>query len=143
MRRRLIKMLSLGAVGGAILAAGSISPRAVAQPIAHHGHIWLPPSWGATPLSSVIHAQASYLASAGYFLEQEAIARRHHALAAKQEMENALQWVDTYFEMRERNRAWRARENPNHLVREKKHQESLRDQIENHRPHSRKTKING
>ena len=143
MRRELFRVFCWGAVGGVILAAGLISPQAVAQPIVERGHIWLPPSWGATPLSTVIHAQASYLASAGYFLEQEAIARRHHALAAKQEMENALQWVDTYFEMRQRNRAWRALERPNHLVREKKHQESLRDQIENHLQNSLKNDLTG
>ena len=143
MRRELVKMLSWGTVGVSLLAAGWISPQAMAQPIARRGHIWLPRSWGATPLSTVIHAQASYLASAGYFLEQAAIARRHRALAAKQEMENALQWVDTYFEMRERNRAWRARENPNHLVREKMHQEALRDQIENYLQNSLENDLTG
>ncbi|MHB8903457.1 MAG: hypothetical protein ACYC6Y_32230, partial [Thermoguttaceae bacterium] len=40
-----------------------------------------------TPLSAVIIAQADALASEGYFLESAAIARRHHALAAKQEEE--------------------------------------------------------
>jgi len=143
MQRGLFRGLCWGAVGGVLLAAGWIAPQAAAQPIVERGHIWLPPSWGATPLSTVIHAQASYLASAGYFLEQEAIARRHHALAAKQEMENALQWVDTYFEMRQRNRAWRALERPNHLMREKKHQESLRDQIENYLHNSLKNDLTG
>jgi len=143
MRRGLNRVLPWAAVGLMVCVAGLIAPQATAQEPPPQAPLWLPPSWGATPLSTVIHAEASYLASAGYFLESQAIARRHHALAAKQEMENALQWVDTYFEMRERNRAWRLKENPNHLMRLAKSEKAKRDQIENFLQNSLKNDLTG
>jgi hypothetical protein len=84
---------------------------------------------GATPLSAQIQAEASYLRGMGEFLEDAAVARRHNALAREQEMKNALTWVQTYFEARALNRAYRLKENPSYLDREKKHQEVIKDKI--------------
>ncbi|MDY0170457.1 MAG: hypothetical protein RBS80_28205 [Thermoguttaceae bacterium] len=93
----------------------------------------------------MIHAQATALAAEGYFLEAAAIARRHHALAAKQEMENMVQWVDTYFEMRQRNRAWRLKEGslPNYMRQERERQEVMRYQVENFLENALKNDIAG
>jgi hypothetical protein len=94
-----------------------------------HTHILLPPAFGATPLSTQIHAQAAYIASLGDYLESEAIARRHHALAAEQEMRNAVQWVTTYFERRALNRAYRLKEKPAYLDREEHRHEQAKRRI--------------
>ena len=69
--------------------------------------VFLPPRRGVTALSAQINAQASMVIAAGNFLVSEAIARRHHAEAAKQEMANSLLWVHTYFERKEINRKYR------------------------------------
>ncbi len=133
---RVIAFLALATgVPGATTLAQSEPPRAGPSPV--------PRPWGATPLSAIIHAQATALAAEGYFLETAAIARRHHALAAKQEMENMLHWVDTYFEMRQRNRAWRLKENPNYLMRERKRQQVMRYQVEHFLDHSLKGDLAG
>ena len=81
-------------------------------------HIFLPPTRGATVLSTYIDAQARDVAAMGDFLESEAIARRHRAAAAEHEMQNAVLWVETYFKRRELNRAYRLKENPPYLDRE-------------------------
>ena len=85
-----------------------------------HAHIFLPPQYGATALSTVIFAQASYIAASGDFLESAAIARRHNAIAAEHELHNAKLWVQTYFERRELNRAYRLKENPPYLDKEER-----------------------
>lgn len=64
------------------------------------GPILLPPSFGATPLSSVIDAQARTVAAQGDFLESAAIARKIHANAYAQELQNAVEEVKAYFERR-------------------------------------------
>ncbi len=87
--------------------------------------IYLPSRGGATALSSAIHAQADYVASMGDYLESASIARRNNALAAEQEMRNTLQWVSTYFERRELNRAYRLKNNPGYLANEEKRQQTL------------------
>jgi len=81
-------VLWISAVG---LAVGAESPPA-------RGHIFLPPTRGATVLSTHIDAQARYIAAVGDFLESRAIARRIEADAFDREMDNALKWVETYFE---------------------------------------------
>ena len=83
-----------------------------------HAHVLLPPQYGATALSTVIFAQASYIAATGDFLESAAIARRHNAIAAEHELHNAKLWVQTYFERRELNRAYRLKEDPPYLDKE-------------------------
>jgi hypothetical protein len=100
----------------ALLAIGMgslwpISAQAQREP-APRARVFLPPQYGATALSTVIYAQASYIAASGDFLESAAIARRHHAIAAEHELHNAKLWVQTYFERRELNRAYRLKENP-------------------------------
>lgn len=94
------------------------------------GHIWLPPQFGATPESTVIFAQASYIAAVGDYLESAAIARRHNALAAEHEMRNAVTWVSTYFERRELNRAYRLKEHPPYLEREEHRQAQYKRRID-------------
>jgi hypothetical protein len=69
-------------------------------------HIWLPPSYGATPLSTIIHANAALTAAQGDFLESQANARHTNALAAQQEMKNSVDWVRTYFQRKELNRQY-------------------------------------
>lgn len=134
---RLFACFALFVFSGVSLAALDGAP-AQPPPIPDRGHIWLPPSWGATPLSTVIQAEASYIAAAGDYLESAAIARRHHAAAAEHEMRNALLWVDTYFGMREKNRAWRLKENPNFLMREEKRQKVMADRIDKFFQHTLK-----
>ena len=92
--------------------------------------IYLPDRSGATALSCAINAQANYVASLGDYLESASIARRHNALAAEQEMRNALQWVSTYFERRELNRAYRLKQNPGYLANEEKRQEVLAQRVD-------------
>ncbi len=89
-------------------------------------HVLLPPAYGATPLSTVIQAEASYIQSVGDYLESAAIARRHHAIAAEHEMRNALKWVETYFERRALNRAYRLKEDPPYLDKEAKRHDQKR-----------------
>ncbi len=72
-------------------------------PSARH-HILLPPSYGATPLSTILHASAALTAARGDFLESMANARLTNSIAAKQEMENSVEWVRTYFKRKEINR---------------------------------------
>jgi hypothetical protein len=102
-------------------------PPAAPQP---RSHILLPPQYGATVASTIIFAQASYIASVGDFLESAAIARRHNAVAAEHEMRNAVRWVSTYFERRELNRAYRLKENPPFLDKEEHRQKQYRRRID-------------
>jgi hypothetical protein len=67
-------------------------------------HVILPPSFGATPLSALINAQAQLLAAQGDFLESAAIARKINADAYAKELENAVNEVTAYFERRRINR---------------------------------------
>ncbi len=137
MRRQPSTFLALAAVV-ACLAFLAVAPRySVGQPPPipprDRGNFIFLPSYyggGATPLSTVIQAQAAYIEAAGDYLESAAIARRHNAAAAEHEMRNALLWVDTYFEMREKNRAWRLKEDPNFLMNEAKRQEVMKDRID-------------
>lgn len=128
----------------AVLGAVALVAQAQAEP-PRAGPSPVPRPWGATPHSTMIHAQATALASQGYFLETAAIARRHRALAAKQEMENMVQWVDTYFDMRQRNRAWRLKEGslPNYMRQERERQEVMRYQVENFLDNALKNDIAG
>ncbi len=103
------------AIAHVLLACGFAAQPVLAQrapPLAPKAHIVLPPQYGATVASTIIFAQASYIAAAGDFLESAAIARRHHAAAAEHEIHNARLWVSTYFEIKEINRAYRLKMNP-------------------------------
>ncbi len=63
------------------------------------------------------------MVAAGDFLEASAIARRHHAAAAEQEIRNSVEWVRAYFERKELNRAYRQNYNPTYAQRYEKSQE--------------------
>lgn len=108
---------SLLAAAAILLSARAALAQSPPPPGPHH-HIALPPQYGATVMSTIIFAQASYIAAVGDFLESAAIARRHHAIAAEHEMRNAVLWVQTYFERRALNRAYRMKENPPYLDKE-------------------------
>ncbi|MHB8952039.1 MAG: hypothetical protein ACYC4U_03565 [Pirellulaceae bacterium] len=86
-------------------------------------HVYLPRTRGATALSAQIDAQANMMVAAGDFLEASAIARRHHAAAAEQEITNSVEWVRAYFERKELNRAYRQGNNPTYSQRYEKAQE--------------------
>lgn len=92
--------------------------------------VFLPPSYGATPLSTVIQAEASYLVGLGVLLEKEGIARRHHAAAAEHEIRNSLLWVQTYFERKEVNRAFYKKYHPDYLDWQAKQQQKVERRIE-------------
>lgn len=89
-------------------------------------HIFLPPAFAATPLSTVIEAQAKYVAAYGDFLESVATARKIHAEAFALEIENSVRYVDAYFERREKNREWRRKEEKNNHWDTVQRQEALR-----------------
>lgn len=77
--------------------------------------IILPPSYGATPYSAQVMAEASYLIGLGSLLESEAHARLTHAAAAEHEIRNSLLWVETYFARKEVNRAYWKKYHPGYL----------------------------
>jgi hypothetical protein len=93
----------MGVCIGLCVTIGS-SERSQAQMTGTHEHIFLPPAYGATPLSTVIEAQAKHIAAQGDFLESAAIARRIHAEAYALELQNAVEEVRVYFERRRMNR---------------------------------------
>lgn len=93
--------------------------RCLAQDIrpSNRPHIHLPRSYGATPLSTVLHANAVLTAARGDFLESQANARVTHAIAAEKEMKNSVEWVLTYFRRKEINRQYTKR--PSFIERER------------------------
>ncbi|HEX7376220.1 MAG TPA: hypothetical protein VF278_03865 [Pirellulales bacterium] len=108
------------------LSPSSQPPQSAAQ----RGRLNLPSEYGATAASSVIAAQAAYIVAMGDFLESAAIARRHNAVAAEHEMKNAVLWVQTYFERRELNRAYRLKESPDYRTKETSREETAKYRIE-------------
>lgn len=96
----------LGLGLGLWVVAGAVTWTA-GQDRAGREHIILPPRWGhgGTPLSFAIEAQASLVAAQGDFLESVAVARRIHAEAYAQEIQNSVEEVKAYFERRRINRA--------------------------------------
>lgn len=74
------------------------------------GHVFLPPSSGATVLSTHLHAQAARAVAMGDFLESAAIARQINLESDRVAMENSILWVETYFERRRLNREYRDEE---------------------------------
>ena len=93
-------------------------------------HIILPPAFAGTPLSLQIQAEAQYLTARSDLAESVAIARKIHADAFAQEIDNSVAYVDAYFRRRELNRQWRAKENPNRVQREAYRQEVRKQRIE-------------
>ncbi|HIQ23102.1 MAG TPA: hypothetical protein EYH34_17910 [Planctomycetes bacterium] len=91
--------------------------------------LYLPPTRGATALSSLISAQAQYRAAQGFLVQSAAIARKINAEAVEQELENCLRAVEVYFETRLKNRQYRAQLNPGFLQREERRQRMMRDKV--------------
>lgn len=112
---------SFAAAFVALMLLPAASPTAlfgqVRVPLTHHHHILLPPSYGATPLSTIIHAKAALVAATGDFLQSAATARLTRSHAAKQEMQNSVEWVRTYFQRKEINRQYRRQ--PNYIEHER------------------------
>ncbi len=81
-------------------------------------------------MSFQIQAEAEYLAARGDLAESIAVARKIHAEAFAQEIQNSVDYVDAYFQRRALNRKWRAEEDPNHLESEERLQEVRRQRIE-------------
>lgn len=88
--------------------------------------IVLPPTRSGTALSAQIQAEAQYLLTRGELAKSVAVARRIHADAVAQEIQNSVDYVDAYFRRKALNRKYRAETNPNHLQREIK-QQSVRE----------------
>lgn len=93
-------------------------------------HVFLPPALAGTPASFQVEAVAKYLVAQGDLAESIAIARKIHAEAVALEMQNWVNYVDAYFERREKWRQWRRKENPTYLQREAYRQEVIKKRIE-------------
>lgn len=114
-------------VVGVLALLACATGRVTAQPV--RGHLRLPPTRGATVLSTYIDAQAHYIVAMGDYLESAAIARRHRAAALDKELDNSIKWVDTYFKRRELNRAYRLKKNPRYLDKVEKRQKVTRRRV--------------
>ncbi|HVC92486.1 MAG TPA: hypothetical protein VND64_02295 [Pirellulales bacterium] len=77
-------------------------------------------------LSNNILADAAYLRAQGSFLVSASIARNLNAEAASKEMDNAVKWVNTYFERRRLNREARDAEHIDYLEHLEKGREQQR-----------------
>lgn len=121
----LIAALCLAALDGRPAAA-----QLAGNNIPGHQAIFLPPSYGATPMSAQLQAEAAYVAGLGDFLVSQSISRRHHAAAAEHEIRNSLLWVQTYFERKEVNRAFYKKYHPDYLDRQAKQQKQVDRRIE-------------
>ena len=119
--KEFVLLLSLW-VGMCLVPAAAVS----AQDERPREHVYLPPVSGATPLSTMIDAQAHYLVAYGDCLESMAIARKIHAEAYQIELRNAVDEVDAYFKRRELNRLWRRKENPDFMEHEARRQAATR-----------------
>jgi len=96
------KALTLATVALSLLLTGSLHAQQGVR-----GHVFLPPTQGATVLSTYIDAQARRAVAIGDFLESQAIARKIHLEADRMAMENSVLYVETYFERRKLNREYR------------------------------------
>ena len=129
MRYRLCKFLSPVDFGLGMCVVLGLVTHALAQDERPHVNVYLHTATGATPLSTVIDAQARYLVAYGDCLESLAIARRIHAEAYQIELRNSVDEVDAYFKRRELNRLWRRKENPDYAEREARRQRVLERQM--------------
>ncbi|HVC94125.1 MAG TPA: hypothetical protein VND64_10570, partial [Pirellulales bacterium] len=84
----------------------------------------------ANAFSNQIFAQAAVLRADGDFLVSMAVARNLNAEAASKEMDNAIKWVNTFFERRRLNREWRDAEHIDYLERKEKGRKQQRRIIE-------------
>ena len=95
--------------------------------VSYAQHIFLPPTRGATALSTYIDAQARYTAAAGDYLESAARARVLHAEARlkeahaySSEMDNRHKWIKYYFEGKLMWKDFQRKLHPNFMERQKK-----------------------
>jgi len=116
-----------------LVLATAVHLLVVAAADAQDVNVHVSSSRGATALSTFIDAQANLIRGQGDFLLDVAIARRHHALAAEQEIKNSVEWVRAYFERKELNRAYREKYHPNYIQRYEK-QQNLRNRLLLERP---------
>jgi hypothetical protein len=93
-------------------------------------HVFLPPAYGATPLSTIINAEAAYVAAYGDMVESVAMARKINAEAAALEIQNAVDYVAAYFKRRELNREGRKKEFQTYLDAEKHRQAVIKERVE-------------
>jgi len=110
------------AIAGSILADQA---SAQTEPADHVPAVIIPPSTVLSVRTDAIRAQAQYLQAAGDYLVSAAISRRHHALAAQQEIRNHAEWVRTYFELKDLNKAYYLREHPPFLDRVESRQSQM------------------
>ena len=129
MRYRLCKFLSPVDFGLGMCVVFGLAAHAIAEDERSHVNVYLHTATGATPLSTVIDAQARYLVAYGDCLESLAIARKIHAEAYQIELHNWVDEVDAYFKRRELNRLWRRKENPDYVEHEARRQRALDRQV--------------
>jgi len=99
-----------------IFGCAVVGGQAIAQDeLRHNQAVIIPPNYVLTVRTDMIRAQAQYLQASGDFLVSAAIARRHHALAAQQEIRNHAEWVKTYFQLKDLNKAYYLKEHPPYL----------------------------
>lgn len=97
----------------------------------------------ATAFSSDVFAMANLLRASGDFLAATGQARETHAKAAGVEMDNAVKWVNTYFERRRLNREYREAERPGFIERQGLRREKYRRIIEKNLQDSLGTDLTG
>ncbi len=114
----------------ALIVVALIETAIAGEPQPARPHVMLPPAFGGTPLSFQIEAEAHYLAARGDLIESVAIARKIHAEAVAQEIQNSVDAVDAYFKRRELNQQWRAKENPDNLQYQQKLRETRLKRLE-------------
>jgi hypothetical protein len=115
-------------IGRLGLAWSSVLLMAAGAAGQEHEHIYLPPTRGATPLSTIIDAQSHWIAGYGDFLESAAVARKINAEAVALEIENSIRYIEAYFERKRLNKEARAPDR-NYLLREAKRQEVIKKRI--------------
>jgi hypothetical protein len=84
--------------------------------------------------TDTIRAQAQYLQAMGDYQESLGLARIYHARAAQMEIRNHAEWVKTYFELKDLNKAYYLKEHPPFIDRQKRIQQILKGRHVNN-PH--------
>ncbi len=87
---------------------------------AQRPNIYLPPTYGATELSTYIDAEARRLVATGILLESAAEARLTNANAYEKEIQNAKLWLETYFERKRMNQEYRRANSPSYIDQERR-----------------------
>jgi hypothetical protein len=75
--------------------------------------------------TDMIRAQAQYLRAMGDYQESIGIARIYHAQATQMEIRNHAEWVKTYFELKDVNKAYYLKEHPPFIDRQARIQQLL------------------